>query len=185
MVPRGFVRSRCRTVTENHAIETRIATPDDREAFRALGRTAWRDSHASLVPDAHVQRVLERFWTWTAVDETLESDDHVVAMAFRGDEPVGFAGAHVMERDDPLLYQLYAVSDVDGETVRRALLEAVISAFPPTVETIRAEYLHGDEILDSLYESLGFTVVEDRPYEYDEYTITVRFVERERQVGDE
>ena len=86
---------------------------DDIRIISSIGCSVWREAYEGIVPKDQVEYMLERFQSFEAMKEQIESEGYTYLMIKDGARNIGYAG-YVPRGDRLFLSKIYIVKDYRG-----------------------------------------------------------------------
>lgn len=158
--------------------EIRPATASDVAAIEEIGHKTWPATY-SFAGDEYIAAGLAAYWSREAVLRSLA--DTAVLVAVDSDEVIG-VGNIDLRGDVPIIWKLYVLPHLQGSGVGSALLTELLSRAPAGTESVRLEYVDGNERAAAFYAAKGFTELRREPGERPGWPETV-WVERRVEPG--
>jgi ribosomal protein S18 acetylase RimI-like enzyme len=148
-----------------HALETRLATPADVPALRALGVAAWRETYDGVLPPAVVEAGIAEWWNEYSLGAACR--DGRMLVATRGGVAVGLLECDRLADGRAVVWKLYVAPGARRTGVGRALLERYVAKLGGSADAVWLEHYEADAGAAAFYERLGFTARSVEPSEHD------------------
>lgn len=149
--------------------EIRPATANDVAAIQEIGHKTWPATY-SFAGNDYIAAGLAAYWSREALLRSL--DDTAVLVAADGDGVVGVGNLDV-RGDVPVIWKLYVLPHLQGSGIGSALLAELLNRAPAGTESVRLEYVDGNERAAAFYAAKGFTELRREPGEQPEWPETV------------
>jgi ribosomal protein S18 acetylase RimI-like enzyme len=153
--------------------EIRPARANDVAAIQEIGHKTWPATY-SFAGNDYIAAGLAAYWSREALLRSL--DDTAVLVAADGDEIIG-VGNIDLRGDIPVIWKLYVLPHLQGSGIGSALLTELVDRAPGGTESVRLEYVDGNDRAAAFYRAKGFTELRREPGEQPGWPETV-WVER-------
>ena len=146
-------------------MQIRPAAEKDVDSIQAVGRSAWRDTYAGLLPAEYIDRALEQWWSRSYLTKAIQSQQHILLVAEENDKIIGVAESQILDDKSAILWKLYVLKEHRRRGLGTSLVEESIRRLPSGSETYGTEYNSENKGAAAFYASQGF--VFDRTEELD------------------
>jgi len=137
----------------------RPARTDDVTAIQEIGCKTWPATY-SFAGEDFIEDGLVTWWSTEAVRRSL--DDTTVLVAEDDDQIIGMGNID-LRGDVAVIWKLYVLPHAQHSGVGSALLAALISNVPDGTESVRLEYVDGNDRAAAFYAANGFTELRREP----------------------
>lgn len=107
-------------------VTVRPARPDDLPGLQEVARRTWRATYTGLIPDADIERFLERYYRLEALGRALERLGEGMLVAAVDDQVVGYATCGVNREGTGELFAIYVLPEWQRRGVGRRLWQRAI-----------------------------------------------------------
>lgn len=104
----------------------RPARPDDLPGLQEVARRTWRATYTGHVPDADIERFLERHYSLEALGRALERLGEGMLVAVVNDQVIGYATCGVNRGNSGELFAIYVLPEWQRKGVGRRLWQRAI-----------------------------------------------------------
>ncbi len=153
-------------------ITVRPARPDDLPDLQEVARRTWRATYTGLIPNADIERFLERHYSLEALGRALERLGEGMLVAAVDDQVVGYATCGVSRENSGELFAIYVLPEWQRRGVGRRLWQRAIKhlrslGLPEMVVWVLAN----NEPARRFYERQGATLLGNRAFPVSETPI--------------
>ncbi len=153
-------------------ITVRPARPDDLPDLQEVARRTWRATYTGLIPNADIERFLERHYSLEALGRALERLGEGMLVAAVDDQVVGYATCGVNRENSGELFAIYVLPEWQRRGVGRRLWQRAIKhlrslGLPEMVVWVLAN----NEPARRFYERQGATLLGNRAFPVSETPI--------------
>ena len=107
-------------------VTVRPAQPDDLPGLQEVARRTWRATYRGLIPDADIERFLDRYYSLEALSRALERLGEGMLVAVVGDQVIGYANCGVNQENSGELFAIYVLPEWQRRGVGQELWQRAI-----------------------------------------------------------
>ena len=160
-------------------MEIRTALIDDIKDIQTVGRLSWNDTYGVFRSDAYIAYGLEQWWSSQYLENSIQSENHVLLVAETVPEIIGVAESQYLNETSAILWKLYVLKAHRRKGIGTALIEESIRRLSSTIESYYTEYDSQNKKAAAFYESRGFEFDRLEESQFHDEVITSVYIKRD------
>ncbi|MFZ4544969.1 MAG: GNAT family N-acetyltransferase [Saprospiraceae bacterium] len=134
----------------------KITDSEDFSTIERLARSIWQDHYVSMIGQAQVDYMLEKFYRIDALNAQHQEGQAFWLIEIEG-EPCGYIGISEKEKGAFFLHKFYLNTNLQGKGFGKKIFDLLLSQYPGA-ESIRLQVNINNFKSINFYFKLGFTI---------------------------
>lgn len=158
---------------DGETLRFRRAVIDDIPAIQRVGKVAWTQIYAPLIPGGYIEDGLANYWSTEAFTHSIEDPQAIIQVALSEDQIVGIAQMSIVNLQRAYLWKLYLLPDMQKRGIGGQLLNTGLGLLPEGVLSVGTSIITGNQRAQRFYEKHGFILSHTKEVEAMGYRISL------------
>ncbi|HUX83811.1 MAG TPA: GNAT family N-acetyltransferase [Chitinophagaceae bacterium] len=137
------------------------ASVTDMPLVRGLAEKIWPAAYSSILSPEQIRYMMDLLYSNSSLERQISQDGHRFLLAFREEEPLGFASFGSLGGEGFKLHKLYVLPSSQGSGIGKMLMDQVIGEAKTSLVTFLELNVNRFNPARKFYERLGFRVLRE------------------------
>lgn len=142
----------------------RTATAADIPVIQSLAHRIWQICYKEILSPEQMKYMLDMMYSDDSLQHQMEKQQHLFLLAYKDEEPLGFAAYFPKYKISPAIYRLdkiYVLPDLHGKGIGKQIIVHIIVKIKSNGANVLELNVNRKNKAIYFYEKLGFTIVKE------------------------